>query len=212
MNGMRCAAQQARDDLAEAAEAGDEHLRLFVLGDRVERRAASAFGCAASQRDTAISSSGVSAIDRPTTATRRSRSAASISPALQRLAEHHEGEFAAEREHAAEQQRLAPVQPARDAARSRTAARTSPPSAAPRRPRSAPARPARAAGRSLMPTAMKNRPSSRPLNGSICASSSWRNSESASSTPARNAPRPIDQPGQLHQPRRAEHHQQRAWR
>ncbi len=45
-----------------------------------------------------------------------------------------------------------------------------------------------------MPTAMKNRPSSRPLNGSICDSSSCRNSESASSTPARKAPRPIDRP------------------
>ena len=40
-----------------------------------------------------------------------------------------------------------------------------------------------------MPTAMKNRPSSRPLNGSICDSSSCRNSESDNSTPARKAPR-----------------------
>ncbi|KAG1085109.1 hypothetical protein G6F40_014285 [Rhizopus arrhizus] len=40
-----------------------------------------------------------------------------------------------------------------------------------------------------MPTAMKNRPSSSPLNGSICASSSCRNSESDNSTPARKAPR-----------------------
>ena len=45
-----------------------------------------------------------------------------------------------------------------------------------------------------MPTAMKNRPRNRPLNGSMCDSSSCRNSESASSTPARNAPRPIDSP------------------
>ena len=41
-----------------------------------------------------------------------------------------------------------------------------------------------------MPTAMKNRPSSSPLNGLICDSSSCRYSESASSTPAMNAPRP----------------------
>ncbi|MNN68151.1 hypothetical protein D3C81_1838350 [compost metagenome] len=40
-----------------------------------------------------------------------------------------------------------------------------------------------------MPTAMKNKPSNRPLNGSICDSISWRNSESASSTPATKAPR-----------------------
>ena len=46
----------------------------------------------------------------------------------------------------------------------------------------------------LMPTAMKKSPSSRPLNGSMSASSSWRNSESASSTPARNAPSDIDSP------------------
>ncbi len=45
-----------------------------------------------------------------------------------------------------------------------------------------------------IPTAMKNRPSSRPLNGSMLASRSWRYSESASSTPARNAPSAIDSP------------------
>lgn len=46
----------------------------------------------------------------------------------------------------------------------------------------------------LIPTLMKNRPSNRPLNGSICASSSWRYSESASSRPARKAPRAMDTP------------------
>ena len=45
-----------------------------------------------------------------------------------------------------------------------------------------------------MPTAMKNSPSSRPLKGSMSASSSWRNSESATSTPARKAPRDGDSP------------------
>ncbi|MNR13440.1 hypothetical protein D3C85_1298470 [compost metagenome] len=45
-----------------------------------------------------------------------------------------------------------------------------------------------------MPTLMKNRPSSRPLNGSIWASSSWRYSESASSRPAMKAPRAMDTP------------------
>ena len=45
-----------------------------------------------------------------------------------------------------------------------------------------------------MPTAMKNRPSSRPLNGSMSVSSSRRYSLSASSTPARKAPSAIDRP------------------
>src|SRR5213594_2950072 len=62
-------------------------------------------------------------------------------------------------------------------------------------------RPSTASGRSqtrprfaLMPTAMKKRPSSRPLKGSMSASSSWRNSESARSTPARKAPSEGDRP------------------
>jgi hypothetical protein len=46
----------------------------------------------------------------------------------------------------------------------------------------------------VMPTDMKKRPRSRPLNGSISLSRAWRNSESASSTPARNAPSAIDRP------------------
>ena len=46
----------------------------------------------------------------------------------------------------------------------------------------------------LMPTAMKNRPSSRPLKGSRSVSSSRRYSLSASSTPARKAPSAIDKP------------------
>jgi hypothetical protein len=46
----------------------------------------------------------------------------------------------------------------------------------------------------LMPTAMKNSPSSRPLNGSMSVSSSRRYSLSASSTPARKAPSAIDRP------------------
>ncbi len=46
----------------------------------------------------------------------------------------------------------------------------------------------------VMPTAMKNRPSSRPLNGSRSVSSSRRYSLSASSTPARKAPSAIDRP------------------
>ena len=46
----------------------------------------------------------------------------------------------------------------------------------------------------LMPTAMKKRPRSRPLNGSMSVSSSRRYSLSASSTPARKAPSAIDRP------------------
>jgi hypothetical protein len=48
-----------------------------------------------------------------------------------------------------------------------------------------------------MPTEMKNRPSNRPLNGWMFASSSWRYSESASSTPARKAPSDMDSPTPL---------------
>jgi len=39
------------------------------------------------------------------------------------------------------------------------------------------------------PTAIKNKPSKTPLNGSISLSNSWRNSELARTTPARNVPR-----------------------
>ena len=45
-----------------------------------------------------------------------------------------------------------------------------------------------------MPTEMKNRPSSSPLKGSRSASSSWRNSLSASSTPAMKAPSEAERP------------------
>ena len=48
-----------------------------------------------------------------------------------------------------------------------------------------------------IPTEMKNSPSSKPLNGSMSASSSWRYSESASSTPARKAPSDIDSPTEV---------------
>ncbi|MNP29721.1 hypothetical protein D3C76_1227570 [compost metagenome] len=44
------------------------------------------------------------------------------------------------------------------------------------------------------PTDMKNRPSSSPLNGSMSASSSWRYSLSASTTPARKEPRAGESP------------------
>ena len=46
----------------------------------------------------------------------------------------------------------------------------------------------------LMPTAMKNSPSNRPLKGSMSVSSSRRYSLSASNTPARKAPSAIDRP------------------
>ena len=44
------------------------------------------------------------------------------------------------------------------------------------------------------PTAMKNSPSSRPLNGSMSLSSSWRYSLLASTTPARKVPSAGDSP------------------
>ena len=107
--------------------------------------------------------------------------------------EHHERELAAEREHRAQVQRFAPVQPAgRRPTRYRMANFTIISTAT--MPVISSGSDSTRCRSMLMPTAMKNRPSSRPLNGSICASSSWRNSESASSTPARNAPRPADRP------------------
>ena len=59
------------------------------------------------------------------------------------------------------------------------------------------------------PTAMKNSPSSRPLNGSMSLSSSWRYSLSASTTPARKVPSAGDRPNRCHQQRDADHQQQR---
>ena len=47
------------------------------------------------------------------------------------------------------------------------------------------------------PTAMKNRPRSSPLNGSMSLSSSWRYSLVASTTPARNVPSAGDRPTAL---------------
>ena len=49
-----------------------------------------------------------------------------------------------------------------------------------------------------MPTAMKKRPISRPLKGSMSVSRACRYSEPASKTPARNAPSAMEMPGQLH--------------
>ena len=43
-----------------------------------------------------------------------------------------------------------------------------------------------------MPTAMKNTASRRPSNGAMSASIWWRYSQSASSTPAMNAPSAAD--------------------
>ena len=45
-----------------------------------------------------------------------------------------------------------------------------------------------------MPTEMKKKPSSRPSNGAMSACSSWRYSDSDSSTPAMNAPSDGDRP------------------
>ncbi len=45
-----------------------------------------------------------------------------------------------------------------------------------------------------MPTEMKKNPSSRPSNGAMSAWSSWRYSDSDSSTPAMNAPSEADRP------------------
>ena len=45
-----------------------------------------------------------------------------------------------------------------------------------------------------MPTVMKNRPTSKPLNGAMSISTWWRYSVSDSSTPARKAPSAVDSP------------------
>lgn len=47
---------------------------------------------------------------------------------------------------------------------------------------------------SVIPKPMKNRPSNNPRNGSISVSNWWRNSLSASRTPAMNAPSAMDSP------------------
>ena len=44
------------------------------------------------------------------------------------------------------------------------------------------------------PTVMKNSPNNNPLNGSMSLSNSWRNSEFAKTTPARNVPKAGDRP------------------
>ena len=49
------------------------------------------------------------------------------------------------------------------------------------------------------PTVMKKSPSSRPLKGAMSDSSSWRNSELASTTPARKVPSAGDRSDQHHQ-------------
>ena len=47
------------------------------------------------------------------------------------------------------------------------------------------------------PTVIKNRPSNRPLNGSMLDSNSWRNSLFASITPAKKVPKAGDRPTKL---------------
>ena len=56
---------------------------------------------------------------------------------------------------------------------------------------------------------MKNNPSSNPLKGSMSASSWWRYSLSASTTPARNVPSAADNPDELHEQRDAHDQHQR---
>ena len=86
-----------------------------------------------------------------------------------RLVEHHECEFAAQRQHAAQQQGLACRQPARPQADREQHHELQRQQQRRRLPRSCRGSAATRARSTLMPTAMKNRPSSRPLKGSICA-------------------------------------------
>ena len=63
VNGMRLAVQDAGDDLADAAEAGDDHMPVIV-GQRVEDARAT---LRLRQQLSSLSKSGVAAIDSVTT-------------------------------------------------------------------------------------------------------------------------------------------------
>ena len=64
VNGMRLAREDAGDDLAEAAEAGDDHMPV-VVGRRIVRRAPAPSG--ARQQALEHEQDGVAAIDSVTT-------------------------------------------------------------------------------------------------------------------------------------------------
>ena len=163
-----------------------------VVGARAPRAARAKRG--AMTRSCSTSRNGVSSIESAT---------ASVTPApcvgVDRAvgrgeAEQHEGELAALREQQDEERPLGcAAKPARRAMSHSTAPLSEKQAQRSGRPRSS-GRASSTEKSTLMPTEMKNRPSSRPLNGSIAASISWRYSDSASSTPARNAPSAIDMP------------------
>ena len=81
MNGVRCAASRRATIWPKRPKPAISTCG-WLSGIVSNARFVWAAGCAASRRDTAITSSGVSAIDRPTAATSRSRMASSSSPAL----------------------------------------------------------------------------------------------------------------------------------
>ena len=115
-------------------------------------------------------------------------------PCVHGLAEDDEGELAAARQQQRRLERAAGLQAESRASPKTTAAFNAAPG--PRRPcRGSPPASAASSGTFRpMPTETKNRPSSRPLNGSMVTSTSWRNSVSASSRPAMKAPSAIDRP------------------
>ena len=159
--------------------------------------------------DMATSNGGVSAIDTPTIATSRSRSTASNKPARLRLPEHHEGELAAQGQHAGHHQGLAHLELSRAHADAEEHAEF-------HRHQSTSTPTAMVTGSAttrvrlmLMPTAMKNRPSSRPLKGSmsrleLVAELRIRQQHAGEERAERHA-----QSGHLHHQRAAQHHQQR---
>ncbi len=125
-----------------------------------------------------------------------------------RDAEHDERELAALRQQRGEE----PALPRADAddARDQPQRRAASARAARRRARAIASGALRSRPKSIViPTEMKKRPSSSPLNGSMSVSSAWRYSELASSTPARKAPSAIEMPASVHQLRDADDQQQR---
>ena len=92
MKGMCLARQDARHDLADAAEAGDDHVPV-VLGQRVE--GARHDRPSAPAVSSISSSSGVAAIDSVTATDSSSATGCSSTPAADAGREQHEGELAA---------------------------------------------------------------------------------------------------------------------
>ena len=140
----------------------------------------------------AMTTRGVSAMERMTTAVMPAAVRASMTPAAQRASIKHEGELPAlgEEAGAVEGFAVAGLEQARDGVDA---------DALDQHEGGDAGGDELPVGRdqlksSDMPTPRKNRPSRMPRNGSTSASSWWRNVDSDSSTPARKAPMPMERP------------------